>query len=113
MGCTKSKLDDDVCLKDETSDLHTKYIDKHGLQSYYNVMGMPPQGPSGSETNDSSENFNLGFVNIEEKTTVDNKFYGLSVSDISKTKDTENLKPKNYENKYDTILQEAKSIVKN
>ena len=85
MGCTKSKLSDDVCLKDETSELHTKYIDEHGLQSYYNVMGMPPQGPSGSsgsETNDSSKNFNLGLVNIEEKTTVDNNFYGLSVSDI-------------------------------
>ena len=82
MGCTKSKLDDNVCLKDETSEMHTKFINKHGLASYYSVMGMPPEGPSGTETNDSSENFNLGFVNIEEKTTVDNQFYGLGVSDI-------------------------------
>ena len=87
MGCTKSKLSNDVCLKDETSELHTKYINEHGLQSYYKVMGMPPQGPSGSpgsETDNSSKNLNFGLVNIEEKTTVDNNnnFYGLSVSDI-------------------------------
>ena len=87
MGCTKSKLSKDVCLADETSELHTKYIKEHGLQSYYKVMGMPPQGPAaspGSETDDSSSNLNFGLVNIEEKTTVDNNnnFYGLSVSDI-------------------------------
>ena len=82
MGCTKSKLDDSVCLKDETSDMHTTFINQHGLASYYSVMGMPPEGPSGTEMTDSSENFNIGFVNVEEKTTVDNQFYGLGVSDI-------------------------------
>ena len=50
-------------------------------------MGMPPQGPAaspGAETEDSSSNLNLGFINIEEKSTTENNnsFYGLSVSDI-------------------------------
>ena len=87
MGCTKSKLSKDVCLADETPELHTKFIKENGLQSYYKTMGMPPQGPAaspGAETDDSSSNLNFGLVNIEEKTTVDNNnnFYGLSVSDI-------------------------------
>ena len=40
MGCTKSKLDEKVCLKDETTSMHIAYINKHGLQKYYEIMGI-------------------------------------------------------------------------
>ena len=88
MGCTKSKLSKDVCLADETPAMHTKYIKENGLKKYYLTMGMPPQGPAaaapGAETEDSSSNLNLGFINIEEKSTTENNnsFYGLTVSDV-------------------------------
>ena len=76
MGCTKSKLDDSVCLKDETEDMHKSFISQHGLANYYTTMGMPPTGPSGTEMTDKSKNFNIGLVTVEEKTSVENKFYG-------------------------------------
>ena len=79
MGCTKSKLDDNVCLKDETEDMHKSFISQHGLANYYSTMGMPP---TGTEMTDKSDNLNIGFINVEEKTSVENKFYGLGPSDI-------------------------------
>ena len=40
MGCTVSHLDKEVCLKNETPEMHQRYIDKNGLSKYYQVMGM-------------------------------------------------------------------------
>ena len=79
MGCTKSKLDDNVCLKDETEDMHKSFISKHGLADYYSTMGMPP---TGTEMIDKSNNLNIRLINVEEKNSVENKFYGLGPSDI-------------------------------
>ena len=35
-----SHLDKEVCLRNETPEMHAAYIDKHGLSKYYEVMGM-------------------------------------------------------------------------
>ena len=81
MGCTRSKLDSNVCLKDETQEMHQSYIDKNGLSSYYTTMGMSaPQ--KGTEMEDKSENLNIGLINVEEKNSTSNEFYGFRPSDI-------------------------------
>ena len=66
MGCTKSKLDDKVCLKDKTTAMHIAYINKHGLAEYYKTMGV--EDVSNHNTfEDNSSNLNLGLINIESK----------------------------------------------
>ena len=70
MGCTKSKLDDKVCLKDETTAMHIAYINKNGLQKYYDVMGVEG-GSNHNSFDDNSSNFNLGLINIEQKSESD------------------------------------------
>ena len=87
MGCTKSKLDENVCLKDEKPSMHSKFIKEQGIKRYYQVMGMPENVPiaaPGAETDDKSSNLNLGFINISEKSTTENlkNFYGLSMGDV-------------------------------
>ena len=87
MGCTKSKLSKNVCLADETPSMHSKFIKENGIKKYYQTMGRPENGPvaaPGAETEDKSSNLNLGFINIEEKSTTENmnSFYGLSVGDV-------------------------------
>ena len=66
MGCTKSKLDDKVCLKDETTSMHVAYINKNGLQKYYEVMGVKDVSNHNS-FEDNSSNLNLGLINIVKK----------------------------------------------
>ena len=70
MGCTKSKLDDKVCLKDKTTAMHIAYINKNGLQKYYDVMGVEG-GSNHNSFDDNSSNFNLGLINIEQKSKSD------------------------------------------
>ena len=70
MGCTKSKLDDKVCLKDENTIMHVAYINKNGLQKYYEVMGVEDVSNHNS-FDDNSSNFNLGLINIEQKSESD------------------------------------------
>ena len=48
MGCTKSKLDNKVCLKDETTQMHFNFIKKNGLDEYYAVMGMESESSHNS-----------------------------------------------------------------
>ena len=80
MGCTKSKLDEKVCLKDETTSMHIAYINKHGLQKYYETMGVEG-GEQHNSYEDNSNNLNLGLINIEQKseTDVENINMGLTV----------------------------------
>ena len=80
MGCTKSKLDDKVCLKDETTAMHVAYINKNGLQKYYEVMGVEDVSNHNS-FEDNSSNLNLGLINIEQKSKsdVENINTGLTV----------------------------------
>ena len=70
MGCTKSKLDDKVCLKDETTAMHVAYINKNGLQKYYEVMGVEDVS-NHNEFEDNSNNLILGLINIESKSESD------------------------------------------
>ena len=66
MGCTKSKLDNKVCLKDEMTQMHVDFIKKNGLVAYYQVMGMEDESDHNS-FEDNSSNLNLGLINIESK----------------------------------------------
>ena len=70
MGCTKSKLDEKVCLKDETTAMHIAYINKNGLQKYYDVMGVEG-GSNHNPFEDNLSNLNLGLINIEQKSESD------------------------------------------
>ena len=80
MGCTKSKLDEKVCIKDETMSMHIAYTNKHGLQKYYDVMGIEG-GDKQNSFEDNSSNLNLGLINIEQKSEsdVENINTGLTV----------------------------------
>ena len=80
MGCTKSKLDDKVCIKDERTAMHVDYIKKHGLAAYYQVMGMEDDS-NHSNFEDNSSNLNLGLINIESKNIYEMENYnsGLTV----------------------------------
>ena len=70
MGCTKSRLDDKVCLKDKNTAMHVAYINKHGLEDYYKTMGV--EDVSNHNTfKDNSSNLNLGLINIESKSEND------------------------------------------
>ena len=66
MGCTKSKLDNKVCLKVETTQMHVTFIKKNGLAAYYQVMGIE-DGTNHNSFKDNSSNLNLGLINIESK----------------------------------------------
>ena len=70
MGCTKSKPDEKVCIKDETTSMHIAYINKHGLQKYYDVMGIEG-GDQHNSFKDNSSNLNPGLINIEQKSESD------------------------------------------
>ena len=81
MGCTVSHLDKNVCLKNETPEMHQRYIDKNGLSRYYTAMGMSaPQ--KDTEMEDNSENLNIGLINMEEKNSTSYEFYGIRWSDL-------------------------------
>ena len=43
MGCIKSKIDPKICQRDKTHSLHVDFIKKHGLQKYYQTLGMEPE----------------------------------------------------------------------
>ena len=44
-GCTSFKIHENVCHKNETSEIHSAYIDELCLESYYKIMGMPSEMP--------------------------------------------------------------------
>ena len=79
MGCTKSKIDPKICERDETHSMHVAYIKKHGLEKYYQTMGIEQEEKHNSYE-DNSKNLNLGLINIEEKSEsdVENINIGLS-----------------------------------
>ena len=66
MGCIKSKIDPKICQRDETHSMHVDFIKKHGLQKYYQTLGIEPEEQRNSYE-DNSKNLNLGLINIEKK----------------------------------------------
>ena len=80
MGCMRSKLDKNICLKDETTEMHEEFIKKNGLDEYYAIMGMESDTGHNTFANNSS-NVNLGLFNIETKNESDMEIQnsGLSV----------------------------------
>ena len=60
--------------------MHIAYINKHGLQKYYETMGVEGEEQHNSYE-DNSNNLNLGLINIEQKseTDVENINTGLTV----------------------------------
>ena len=76
MGCERSKFDKEICAKNETPEMHLKYIDKFGIQKYYEVMGMPLPEAGKPTIDDHSKTINLGLVNVDTKseTATSNKF---------------------------------------
>ena len=66
MGCTRSKLTKDICLKDEMTEMHVDFIKKNGLDEYYAIMGIESDTGHNSFNNNSS-NVNLGLFNIETR----------------------------------------------
>ena len=80
MGCMRSKLDKNICLKDETTQMHVDFIKKNGLDEYYAIMGMESDTSHNSFDNNSS-NVNLGLINIESKNETDTEIQnsGLSI----------------------------------
>ena len=71
MGCNRSKLDNNVCEKDETTAMHIDYINKEGIDKYYKVMGMESQGGEHNSFEDHSSNLNVGLINFEQKSETD------------------------------------------
>ena len=69
MGCNKSKLDDKVCLRDETTKMHQDFIKKNGLDAYYAIMGVPKEviQPGSGGIEDKSQTYNVGLLNYESK----------------------------------------------
>ena len=59
MGCTRSKLNKDICEKDETTKMHVDFIKKNGLDAYYAIMGVENDKTHNS-FDDNSSNVNLG-----------------------------------------------------
>merc|ERR1711954_109954 len=70
MGCVRSKLDPNICQRDETHSTHIQYIKTHGLDSYYKELGVEKEEQRNS-FEDNSKNLNLGLINIEEKNESD------------------------------------------
>ena len=60
--------------------MHVAYINKHGLEKYYQTMGIEQEEQHNSYE-DNSKNLNLGLINIEQKseTDVENINSGLTV----------------------------------
>ena len=40
MGCTIGKLDKNICERDETPKMHSKYMKKNGIEAYNALMVM-------------------------------------------------------------------------
>ena len=40
MESTRSKLNKEICQKNETPDMHANYIKEYGLDSYNSLMGF-------------------------------------------------------------------------
>ena len=75
MGCNRSKLNNNVCEKDETTAMHVDYIKKEGIDNYYKIMGMETLGGGHNSFKDHSSNLNVGLINAEEKNESDDENY--------------------------------------
>ena len=85
MGCTCSKLNKDICLKDETTEMQVDFIKKNGLDAYFAIMGVE-NDKSHNSFDDNSSNVNLGLFNIETKNGTDTEIEnsGLSIREYVK-----------------------------
>ena len=66
MGYTCSKLNKDICEKDETTKMHIDFIKQNGLDAYYAIMGVE-NNKTHNSFDENSSNVNLGLFNIETK----------------------------------------------
>ena len=79
MGCTRSKLNKDICEKDETPEMHANYIKEYGLNSYYALMGID-NNKTHTKLDDHSFTVNLGLINIETKSETDTMYESNSLT---------------------------------
>ena len=73
MGCTQSKLNKDICEKDETPQMHANYIKEYGLDSYSALMGIE-NDKTLTKLDDHSSTVNLGLINMETKSETDTTY---------------------------------------
>ena len=73
MGCTLSKINHKICQRNETPEMHSKYIKENGLNSYNSLMGIE-HDQTGNKLDDHSSTINLGLLNMESKTESDTKY---------------------------------------
>ena len=73
MGCTRSKLNKDICEKDETPEMHAQYIKEFGLDSFYAIMGID-NNKTHTKMDDHSSTVNLGLINMETKSETDTMY---------------------------------------
>ena len=73
MGCTLSKINPEICQRNETSDMHSKYIKENGIDAYNTLMGIKHDEP-GTKLDNHSSTINLGLLNMESKTESDTKY---------------------------------------
>ena len=77
MGCTRSKLNKDICEKDETPEMHANYIKQYSLDSYYALMGVD-NDKTHTKMDDHSSTVNLGLINMETKSETDTTYESSS-----------------------------------
>ena len=82
MGCTRSKINPEIFQRNETPEMHSKYIKENGLDSYNSLMGIE-HDQTGTKLDDHSSTVNLGLINMENKTESDArcKYNGLTVKE--------------------------------
>ena len=72
MGCTLSKINPDICQRNETPEMHSNYIKENGIHCYNSLMGIE-DNQLGTKLDDHSSTINLGLLNMESKTESDTK----------------------------------------
>ena len=73
MGCTRSKINKDICEKDETPQMHANYIKEYRLDSYNALMGVD-NDKTHTKLDDHSSTVNLGLINMEMKSETDTMY---------------------------------------
>ena len=73
MGCTRSKLNKEICQKNETPEMHTNYIKEYGLDSYNSLMGIE-HNENGTKLDYHSSTLILGLINMESKSETDTRY---------------------------------------
>ena len=73
MGCTHSKLNKDICQKDETTKMHIDFIKQNGLDAYYAIMSIENEKTHNSFVDNSSNETDMEIENLELRETKSNE----------------------------------------